>query len=102
MLASARGSMSTLTWRCLPPNGAGVDRPGIGEQAHADEVEAVVEDLLLGQALADAVSCATGTLEALNWITLGGCMPGGMMRRTVLDTDAIWAMAAPMSAPGWK
>ncbi len=29
LLDSARGSMSTLICRCLPPNGAGVDSPGI-------------------------------------------------------------------------
>ena len=35
-------------------------------------------------------------------MTLGGVMPGGVMRRMVDDTDEICAMAAPMSAPGWK
>ncbi len=29
-------------------------------------------------------------------------MPGGVMRRTVFDTDEICAMAAPISVPGWK
>jgi hypothetical protein len=29
-------------------------------------------------------------------------MPGGANRRSVLETDDIWAIAAPMSVPGWK
>jgi hypothetical protein len=48
------------------------------------------------------VSCATGTFDALNWITLGGVMPGGVMRRIVALTELICAIAAPMSVPGWK
>ena len=29
-------------------------------------------------------------------------MPGGAIRRIVLDTEEICAIAAPMSVPGWK
>jgi hypothetical protein len=32
----------------------------------------------------------------------GGWMPGGITRLAVEETAPIWAMAAPMSAPGWK
>ena len=48
------------------------------------------------------MSCATGTFEALNWMMFGGVMPGGRMRVMVFVTDAICAMAAPRSVPGWK
>ena len=48
------------------------------------------------------MSCATGTFEALNWMTFGGVIPGGVMRRIVAETEEICAMAAPMSVPGWK
>ncbi len=50
----------------------------------------------------DELSCTTPTLEALNWMMLGGCMVGGMTRSEVSSTPLIWAMAAPMSTPGWK
>jgi len=33
-------------------------------------------------------------------MTLGACIPGGVMRRMVLDTELICAMAPPMSASG--
>ena len=32
----------------------------------------------------------------------GGCMPGGASRSKVLETAPIWAIAAPISVPGWK
>jgi hypothetical protein len=35
-------------------------------------------------------------------MTLGGVIPGGVMRRIVLDTELICAMAAPMSEAGWN
>jgi hypothetical protein len=38
----------------------------------------------------------------LNWITPGGCIPGGALRRIELLTEEICAMAPPMSVPGWK
>ena len=48
------------------------------------------------------MSCTTGTLLALNWMMLGGVMPGGMKRRMVEQTADTWAMLGPMSVPGWK
>jgi hypothetical protein len=47
-----------------------------------------------------SVICTTGTFEALNWMTLGGWIPGGAPRRMVLLTAVIWAMAPPISVPG--
>ena len=55
-----------------------------------------------GSVALEAVSWATGTLEALNWTSVGGCIPGGAMRRMVLESAPICAMAPPMSVPGWK
>jgi hypothetical protein len=102
LAASACGLISMMICRSLPPNGAGVESPGMVNRPDANEVHAVVVELLLGRVLLEMVSCATGTFVALNWITLGGVMPGGAMRRIVLDTEEICAMAAPMSVPGWK
>jgi hypothetical protein len=48
------------------------------------------------------VSWATGTFEALNCSTVGGVIPGGRIRRIVCPTAVIWAMAPPISTPGWK
>ncbi len=94
------GSTSIMIWRCLPPKGAGRRQAGNGEQLDADEVEAVVEELLLGQRLAgDSVICTTGTLAALNWMTLGGVMPGGAMRRMrVVDRVDLGDGAADIGA----
>ena len=50
----------------------------------------------------DRVICATGTLDALLWMMLGGVMPGGIARSDVLDEAAICAIALPISVPGWK
>src|SRR5579862_6085628 len=50
----------------------------------------------------DIVTCATGTFDALDWITYGGVIPGGMALIAVCDDDTIWAIAVAMSVPGWK
>jgi hypothetical protein len=50
----------------------------------------------------DIVNCATVTLEALNWITPGGCIPGGALRKMELFTDVICAIEAPISVPCWN
>ncbi len=53
-----------------------------------------------GSVSLEAVIWATGTFEALNWMTTGGVIPGGVMRKMVFVTEEICAMAAPMSVPG--
>ena len=48
------------------------------------------------------MSWTIGTLPALNWMMIGGWIPGGRIRSTVFETELICAIAAPMSVPGWK
>ena len=43
-----------------------------------------------------------GTVAGLYWMMTGGEMPGGRIRRMVPLMALIWAIAAPMSMPGWK
>ena len=40
-----------MIWRCLPPYGNGIAAPWTVASCGADEVDAEVEELLLGQAL---------------------------------------------------
>ena len=47
-------------------------------------------------------SCRIGTLEALYWITSGGCVPGGIERMEVWQMAATWAIAVSIFALGWK
>ncbi len=55
-----------------------------------------------GSVLLLRIICTMGTVAGLNRIITGGVRPGGMMRSAVPLTALICAIAAPMSAPGWK
>ena len=43
------GSMSTMIWRYLPPDGVGSVTPGIGRELLAHAIDAVIVELLLAQ-----------------------------------------------------
>src|ERR1700743_1163604 len=52
--------------------------------------------------LPDSPSCSTGTLDALYWITRGGCVPWGYCRSDVCAMAVTWATACEMFTDGRK
>src|SRR6185312_7304812 len=96
------GSRSMVIWRFLPPNGPGIETPGIGNRRRRTVLSAISTICCSGTVLLDMVSWMTGTLEALKGRIEGGVMPGGAWRRIELLLADIWAMALPMLVPGWK
>jgi hypothetical protein len=62
---------------------------GDGEPPHPNEVQPVIEDLLLGQGLARHGQLRHGQVRGVEANDVGACMPGGVMRRMLLDTDVI-------------
>ena len=68
------------------------------EEPDPEEVQPVVEELLLGARAArdlDVIICATGTLDALNWMTAGGVITGGITRVADCDTCSRCRAMAP-------
>ena len=76
--------------------------PGTVNSRSRKKLLAQSESCCSGSVLESSVTCTTGTFEALNWMIFGGAIPGGAMRSTALLCAEICAMAAPISAPGWK
>jgi hypothetical protein len=88
-----------MTWRILPPKGAGVESPGMVNRAHPDEVEAVVVELLLRDGLASDLELGDGNVAGvvLDDVRGNGSRRGDASR--VSETALIWAMAPAMLWP---
>ncbi len=65
-------------------------------------VLAPYNDLAAAEALIEMHGASLAAILVEPMLGAGGCIPGGRMRIMVPLMALIWAMAAPMSVPGWK
>ena len=91
-----------MIWRYRPPKGWGTDAPATFatwlRTAYWPRSRSCVS--LSPSPL--SVIRQTGRLDASNFSTTGGSVPGGSLRRFARERFEIWLSAALGSAPGWK
>ena len=77
LACSMRVLRSTMTWRCLPPNGHGIATPRIVTSWGRRKLTPRSKSCCSASPSPDSASCRIGTLEALKLMINGGPMPGG-------------------------
>src|SRR5580698_591622 len=99
---SAGRFRSTDTTRVLPPYGQGIIEPRVVVRPTRTWLAVVSNNCCSDIFGLLKLYCRMGTDEALYWMINGGCMPGGIRRKTVWAEAVICATAASTDAPGCR